>query len=107
MCGSPLITFTLSDGIKSRAMKGAPDTRWHIRQWQMPLSKAPALRIELRHTDSRPLESFAQALHAPLAFSLNASRRSGVGPREQTAAAVSKPTPCHPLLGHPSSTPID
>jgi hypothetical protein len=38
ICGSPLVTATPSDGIKNSARKGAPDARWHIRQWQMALS---------------------------------------------------------------------
>ena len=39
MCGSPLVTLTLSDGMNSSPIYGAPDARWHMRQWQVPLSE--------------------------------------------------------------------
>jgi len=37
MRGLPFVTFTSSDDLKSNAMKGAPDARWHMRQWQIRL----------------------------------------------------------------------
>src|ERR1700737_5129737 len=47
--GWPLVTLTSFDGININAIKGAPEARWHMRQWQMALSAGVPLasyRIE-------------------------------------------------------------
>ena len=65
MWGTPLVTLALSDGMNSNPMYGAPDARWHMRQWQMALGPARhGLRNELRCKGSRPLKSSGQTLHA-------------------------------------------
>jgi hypothetical protein len=43
MCGWPLVTLTLLDGMNSNPVKGAPDARWHMRQWQIPLREGTPL----------------------------------------------------------------